>query len=209
MAVRWKVREERGRWFRIQHRILYSTSQHSTAWRSDGKFVRKGAGGFEFSTESSIPPASTVPHGGQMESSWGKGQVVSNSAQNPLFQQSTQYHTVVRWKACEERGKGFRSFVGAATSIIFVATKGFVATNMCLSRHNTSFVMTKVCLSQQKFYHNKSVVVTNIILSWRKFCHNKHNFVATKDVFCWDKHVFVMTKLLLQQKMIGNDRFRA
>ena len=56
-----------------------------------------------------IPPASTVPHGGQMESLWGKRQVISNSAQNPLFQQSTQYHTVVRWKVCEERGRWFRT----------------------------------------------------------------------------------------------------
>ena len=59
----------------------------------------------------------------------------------------------------------FVSFAGTATSIIFVATKA-------LSRQNTSFVATKVCL----------------------FCRDKHTFVATKDVFCHDKHVFVATK---------------
>ena len=63
------------------------------------------------------------------------------------------------------------SLVGAATSIIFVAT------NMCLSWQNTSFVVTKVCLSQQNYVYT---------------------FVATKDVFCCDKHVFVATNICWQ-----------
>ena len=47
------------------------------------------------------------------------------------------------------------SLAGAATSIIFVTTKGFVATNTCLLRQNTSFVATK------------------------RFCYEKYNFVTT------------------------------
>ena len=37
-------------------------------------------------------------------------------------------------------------FWAAATSIIFIMTKVFFATNMCLSRQNTSFVATKMIL---------------------------------------------------------------
>ena len=48
-----------------------------------------------------------------------------------------------------------------------------------------SFVMMKVCLSQQT----------------EKFCHGKPTFLMTKDVFCHDKHMFVMTKLLSRQKI--------
>ena len=59
----------------------------------------------------------------------------------------------------------------------------FVATNTRLSRQNTSFVATKVCLPR------------------RNFCRDKIIFVAfaTKDVFCSDKHVFVATKVSLSR----------
>ena len=60
------------------------------------------------------------------------------------------------------------SLAGAATSIIFVATKF-----LRLSQQNTSSVATKV-LSRQNYV-----------------CRDKHTFVATKDVFCCDNHVFV------------------
>ena len=44
-----------------------------------------------------IPLVHTVPHGGQMESLWGKRQ---DSARN-LFSTNQHSTTVVRWKACE------------------------------------------------------------------------------------------------------------
>ena len=89
---------------------------------------------------------------------------------------------------------GLVPLAGAAISIIFLAT------NACLSRQNTSFVVTKVCL-----------VATKLCLSRQKFCRDKHTFVATKDVFC-RKIMFVATnKTFVATKMIivaapANDR---
>ena len=60
------------------------------------------------------------------------------------------------------------SMVGAATSIIFVATE--------------------VCLPRQNFCRDK------IFLLRHNVCRDKHTFAATKDMFYRDKHVFVMTK---------------
>ena len=69
---------------------------------------------------------------------------------------------------------------GAATSIIFVAIKRFVETNMFVCRdktrllsrqkyacHDKTFVATKICLSQQsRVCHDKSILVaTNTYLS--------------------------------------------
>ena len=54
---------------------------------------------------------------------------------------------------------------------LFSTASVSLATNIC---RNNSCVVTKICLSQQKF------------------CHDKHTFVATKDVFCH--------KLLSRQK---------
>ena len=73
---------------------------------------------------------------------------------------------------------------GAATSIIFVAIKRFVATNMCLSRQNTSFITTKVCLSRQNFCRDKIMFVATIT------CLSRQKYT------CRDKHVFVVTKVL-------------
>ena len=68
------------------------------------------------------------------------------------------------------------SLAGAATSIVFVATK------VCLSRRNfcrdKTFVATYTCLSRPKR---------------PRFCRDNHTFDATKDVFDRDKHVFVAT----------------
>ena len=88
----------------------------------------------------------------------------------------------------------------------------FVVTKVCLSRQ--CFVVTKVCLSWQNIFvatnicHDKHVFVTTkvfswqayLCLSWQKSRHNKHTSVATKDTFCHDKHMLVATELLLQQK---------
>ena len=72
---------------------------------------------------------------------------------------------------------------------------------MCLSRQNTSFAVTKICLPRQIF------VVTNMCLWQQIFCHDKckifcnktfhkQTFAATKDGFCWHK-TFVATKMIL------------
>ena len=58
------------------------------------------------------------------------------------------------------------SLMGAATSVIFVTT-------------NTSFVVTKISLSQQNF------------------CHDKHIFVGTKLLL---QQIFVMTNIILSQQ---------
>jgi len=84
------------------------------------------------------------------------------------------------------------SLAGAATSIIFVATK--------FCRDKLSFVATNTCLLkwQNVFCRDKSMLAaTNTCLSRQKFCRNKHTFVVTKDVFCHVIHVFVATKLSL------------
>ena len=97
------------------------------------------------------------------------------------------------------------SLAGAATSIIFVARNtSFVATkvcltNICLDKHNFVLLLrqTRVCtnktrlLSRQKYAClDKSFVATNTVMfvATGNF-RDKHNFVATKDVFCGDKHM--------------------
>ena len=68
----------------------------------------------------------------------------------------------------------------------------------CLTRQNTSFVLTKVCLSRQAYFpRDKNMLVMTkhlfsiiTILSRQQFCCGKHIFVATKDVFSfysWNK----------------------
>ena len=95
------------------------------------------------------------------------------------------------------------SLVGAARGLIFVAT------NMCLSQHYTTFVVTKVCLLWQNYVcRNKTFVATNTCLSWQKFRLNKHPFVMTKDMFCACS--FVTTKLcLLRQNACCDKMFVA
>ena len=100
----------------------------------------------------------------------------------------------------------FLSLQGAATSIIFVTANVLVMTKRLLSRqkyacHDKSFVITKLCSSQQNFCVDKHtfvvtkdvsccdkhVFVTTESFSWQNFCH-KHTSVATKDAFCHDKN---------------------
>ena len=88
------------------------------------------------------------------------------------------------------------SLVGAATSIIFVATNTclsrkvflatnlilfvatslfFVATNTCLSQQNMPFVATKVCLSRQtKLSLSREIFVATKVLSRQAYiCRDK------------------------------------
>ena len=52
------------------------------------------------------------------------------------------------------------------------------------------------------FCRDKSFVMTKLCLSGQRFCRNKHAFVTTKDVFCCDKsklvqQIFVATNIFL------------
>ena len=59
----------------------------------------------------------------------------------------------------------------------------FVTTNVCSSRQNMSFVVTKVCLLWQNYIcHDESYVATNIIFSWQNFSHDKPAFFITKMI---------------------------
>ena len=81
---------------------------------------------------------------------------------------------------------------------VFVTTKHV----FCRLRQNMSFVMTKVCLSQQNFCCDKHIFVTTkhvfcynktCQLLWEKYaCHNK-TFVVT-NIFCCDKHILLQKK---------------
>ena len=64
----------------------------------------------------------------------------------------------------------------------FVMTNMFVMTKVSLSQHKT-FVATTKMFAATNICHNKSFVVTKICLSWQKYCHHKHTSVATKDMF--------------------------
>ena len=82
--------------------------------------------------------------------------------------------------------------------IIFVATK-------VLSRQNTSFVATKVCLSRQN--QVLAGAATSIIFVATKVIAT-NTFVATKHVFCRDKSMFLATKLLSRQAYFCLDKRR-
>ena len=101
------------------------------------------------------------------------------------------------------------SLAGAATSIIFVTTKVLSQQiHLCLlSRQNTSFVVTKVCLSRQNFCLNKIMfVTTKHLLGQTCVCHNK-TFVMTTILLLQQKMCFVMTyTCLLQQKYACCDK---
>ena len=67
-----------------------------------------------------------------------------------------------------------------------------------LSRQNTSFVSTNICLSFCRDKHvccNKTFVAANIILSRQKFCHDKLTFVATIKCLSPQNTSFVTTQL--------------
>ena len=126
------------------------------------------------------------------------------------------------FRRLELNGISVVSLAGAATSMIFDATKHvfcrdksmFVATKVCLSRQKyacrdkSMLVATKVCLSRQKYAcRDKSMfVATKVCLSRQKYaCRDKNMLVATKVCLsrqkyaCRDKHVFVSvaTKIIL------------
>ena len=107
-------------------------------------------------------------------------------AKGPLCKYNTRYTTQVRLSD----QVSLLSLAGAATSIIFVVTNGFSQqTNMCLSRQNTSFVATKVCLQRQNFC--RAIII----------------FVTTK-YFCRDKY-FRENTCLSRQAYFGRDKRHA
>ena len=75
------------------------------------------------------------------------------------------------------------SFAGAATSIIFVATKTRLLSRQKYACRDETFVATNINL----------VVATNTCFLKQNFCREKHNF-------CRDKHVFDATKVSLSRQ---------
>ena len=82
----------------------------------------------------------------------------------------------------------------------------FVATNVCLTHQNMSFVMTRICLSWQLFVTTKVLspqnifVVTNttsILLSQQKTCCNIHVFVTTKLLSPWKWYLWQLPPLIV------------
>ena len=100
---------------------------------------------------------------------------------------------------------GLLSLAGAATSIIFVATKFFVVVaTTCLSQQNRSFVATKVWLLRQNFCRNKIFFSQNIFYLSRQ----NMSFVAIKlrkYHFCRDKSFFATNVCLSRQMFVGTN----
>ena len=79
-----------------------------------------------------------------------------------------------------------------------------------LSRQNTSFVVTEVCLSRQTYFcHDKTFVATNISRDKHNFgCSGKLTFVATKmclfrQNICLDKHAFVVRNICCDKRFVA------
>ena len=101
--------------------------------------------------------------------------------------------------------------MGAATSIIFVATKKFGHDKpICHNKHmsvmtqNTSFVKTKLCLLQHNIFAVTKLLhmfVTTKVLSWQAYFRRNENMFATTKVslsqqnFCHNKILFVATNI--------------
>ena len=86
---------------------------------------------------------------------------------------------------------------GAATSIIFVAIKRFVATKYVFYNDKSMPVTTKLLSRQNYVCHNNHVFVTTKVYLSRqtRICRDK-SFVVIKNIlsrqtyFCCDKHTF-------------------
>ena len=79
---------------------------------------------------------------------------------------------------CTQRRRQNTIAGGSCLKYHFCRDKGFVVTNMCLLRQNTSSVMTKVCLPRQTCVcRDKHFVATSILLSRQQTC-----FVVTKII---------------------------
>ena len=93
--------------------------------------------------------------------------------------------------------------VGAATSIIFVATNTcrdkclFVATKHVFCRDKSMLVATKLLLRRTRVCGDKDFVATNIILSRQKFCRGKHTFVVASILLSRQKTCFVASDTCL------------
>ena len=92
--------------------------------------------------------------------------------------------------------------VGAAISIMFVATKVLLRQTVFFCRDKTrvlswqkyaccnkTLVATKLRLLRQNIFVATKVLSQQTRLSWHKFCRDKHTFVTTKDVFCRNEHI--------------------
>ena len=90
---------------------------------------------------------------------------------------------------------------GAATSIIYVATK-ILSRQTRLSRQNTSFVAIKVFLSRQNFCHHIHIFVTTKLLSWQAYFSSIIGRSCHEYNFRRDKHVFVATEVCLSRQNV-------
>ena len=109
----------------------------------------------------------------------------SNGSRGPLLQYRQPHEGAAVFLTvlhCTQEGNSSSAIIGGSChKSHFCSDKYvFVATNMCFSRQNTSFVATKVSLQRQNYV-----------------CRDK-TFVATN--ICRDKHVFVTTNVLSRQK---------
>ena len=94
---------------------------------------------------------------------------------------------------------------GAATSIIFVATKVLARqARVCLDKtrllsRQSMLVATKL-LSRQNYVCRDKYLSQKGSVATKYVSRDKHTFVATKDVFRRDKPVSVATKVVSRQK---------
>jgi len=91
-----------------------------------------------------------------------------------LDPQMGSFSTFFRRRVLEGKTERGLSLAGTATSIFFAATKVLLWQTTCLSRQNTSSVVTIVCLPWQNVCHDKIMFVAYFccnkrhVLSWQK-----------------------------------------
>ena len=92
-------------------------------------------------------------------------------------------------------------FGGNCHKYNFCCNEIFVMTNTCLLQRNTSFVVTKVCLSRQSFCHDKHMFVATNVCCDKCFVTPSILFVATKDMLWCDKHMSIATNTCLLRQI--------
>ena len=119
--------------------------------------------------------------------------------------------------SCVSSSTTMVSLVGAATSIIFVATEVyhdkhmFVVTKHVFCHDKSMLVATKLCFSRQNIFFatkllaqqvlnvcpSKSFVATSLLLLWQtRVCHDKTHLLSRQKYACHDK-TFVAMKMIL------------
>ena len=99
------------------------------------------------------------------------------------------------------------SLAGAATCIIFVATK-VLSQKTPVCHDKRVFVMTKhiFCQDKNMLVTTNMFVVINMCLLWQHVCRNKHNSVTMNIIlsqqayFCHEKRRFVVTNTCVSRQ---------